>query len=121
MLRGPPGPALARVYGERIEALLPQIIKSVAEFDSEFREVEGEDRGYYASDADPRYQMLPYNHATAIGRTYVMLWLLTGEKRFRRRAALIARDFRAALRTTEDRYDWPMRAIHHVSSPVAVR
>jgi hypothetical protein len=42
-----------------------------------------------------------------MGRTYVMLWLLTGELRFRRRAEMIARYFKTGLRPLGDAYDWP--------------
>ena len=50
--------------------------------------------------------MLPYNQFTALGRTYVQLYLATGESRFRERAEAMATFFKNDLRLVGNRYDW---------------
>ena len=94
-------------YGQDAATFVPQIIESLDEFDSEWREVRKFRLGYYANVTNPRFETRVYNGVTSMGRTYVMLWLLTGEERFRRRAEIIARYFKAALRLLGDAYDWP--------------
>ncbi len=100
-------PALRRTYGKDVAAFVPQLIESLAAFDADFRQVKGTERGYYAPFDSSRYTSTPYNFASAMGRAYVMLWLITGKAELRRRAARIAGEFRAALRKVKDRYDWP--------------
>ena len=79
------------------------ITETVDAFDIDWTSV-GADEGYYGDyDTGPE---AAYNRQTAMGRTYVNLWLATGEERFRDRARRIANRLKNAMVPTGDRYYW---------------
>ena len=125
-------PQLEAAYGERINRDLDMLIESVDAFDDWWRDgpspgegyykdlgyldeersivwmnahKNGPDSGLYASPY--RVLPLPFNQQNAIGRTYAMLWRITGEERFKQRAERIARFFKNRTRERDGVVLWP--------------
>ncbi len=75
-------------------------------YDNDLAHVESGDREYIG-------EALPFNMQNAAGRTFVLLYLITGEDRFRERAAGLARFFKNRLDLVTDeqgeRYCWRYR------------
>jgi len=99
--------ALSEQFGSRAEYILSRVRETVTGFDEYFRRGPGPGEGYYVSTY--RGHELPLNHQNSIGRTFVALWLATGEGNYRMKAVSLARYFRNRLRydSDNDAYDWP--------------
>lgn len=133
-------PRLAADYADVSRVAVREAIETLDAFDDVWRDGPGAGEGYYkdfrgVDAARARVLMdglrdgpdaglyvepydvlpLPFNMQNAAGRSYVMLWLLTGEARFRQRAERLATFFRNRLRIDGDAFVWAYgvhRGIH---------
>jgi hypothetical protein len=96
-------------FGTQADAWRADIIEMVAAFEEELHDGPAPGEKYY----DFRYMRpetpdvpMPFNQQNALGRTLVMLWLITGDEQYRSRAEGLARFFRNRLTLIDDRYTW---------------
>lgn len=134
-------PQLAESYAQLSRQAVLEAIESLEAFEYAWRDGPAEDEGYYKDfrSVEPGKALrlmeglqggpnaglhvepydvlpLPFNMQNAVGRSYVMLWLLTGEKRFATRAERLARFFKRRLQLDGDAYVWPYGVHRDVNS-----
>ncbi|MBN1490004.1 MAG: BACON domain-containing protein, partial [Phycisphaerae bacterium] len=101
-------PSLRAEHGADADAWLADIIEMTAAFEEEVHDGPNRGEQYY----DFRYMRedpddpMPFNQQNALGRTFVMLWLITGDEQYRARAEGLARFFKRRLTLIDDRYTW---------------
>jgi len=118
-------PQLAAKYGEKADAYVRQAAETILDFDTDWRQGPGADEGHYLGLYDEKYassphkpggiqdEPLPYNYHSLAGRLFVWLYLATGDERFERRAAMIARFEKNRMRVEGDTYAWAYAAYRH--------
>jgi len=96
---------LNRRFGNKANEYTAAVAETVAAFENDWRE-----GGYYVEPYYDPDEPLPFNASSAMGRTFVQLWLLTGRSQYRERAEAIARFFKRYLRRDGRGYVWSYRA-----------
>ncbi len=92
-------------YLDMAEEYLETIKMAVDEFNKDFRIIPGTDEGYFRRLTDKNVE--PLNHAHAAGNTFVMLYLLTGQEKYRMKAEYLARFFLSSVSREENgSYAW---------------
>jgi hypothetical protein len=98
-------PELAANYGAKAEAYLEACKQAIAAHEIEWLNGPARDEGYYCDFY--LHAHLPLNQQNALGRTLVVLWLITEDKGYRDKAERLARFFSRRLRARPDgSYDW---------------
>lgn len=84
--------SLPAEYQEQADAFLREVRAIIAGFDAYWRTGPGRSEGYYF---DPTLNAAaPLNHMNLLGLTFVELYRVTGERRYKERASQLARFFR---------------------------
>jgi hypothetical protein len=91
-------------YQTTADRYLHAVTETVQIFDTEWREGPANGEGYYQSAYTGK--CLPYNQQNALGRTLVMLWLVTGNPHYREKAEKFGAFFKNRLRVLDGRYVW---------------
>ncbi len=92
-------------YLDKAEEYLETIKKAVGEFNEDFKIIPGTDEGYFRRLTDKNVE--PLNHAHAAGNTFVMLYLITGQEKYRKKAEYLARFFLSSVSPEENgSYAW---------------
>jgi len=97
-------PALRTRFGQAADRYLGLIIETARAFDAEWREQPDRRAAFYHGTLIGR--AVPINQQSAMGRTFVALWLATGDRQWRARAERLARYLRNRMRKDGDRYVW---------------
>ncbi len=92
-------------YLDKAEEYLETIKTAVDEFNEDFKIIPGTDEGYFRRPTDKNVE--PLNHAHAAGNTFVMLYLITGQEKYRKKAEYLARFFLSSVSPEENgSYAW---------------
>lgn len=97
-------PNLRPLYGPQAEVWVRRVAETVAAFDGSWRDGPQPSEGHYRDDY--LRVPLPFNQQAAMGRTLVMMWLLTGDPAYRHKAARMAAYLRNRLRPDGDAWVW---------------
>lgn len=94
-------------FKTRADLILCRIKETVAGFVEYYIPGPGQNEGHYYGFYIEK--VLPLNQQNAMGRTLTALWLATGDKSYREKAAGLANYFKNRLRydKNNDAYDWP--------------
>ena len=97
-------PSLQPQYLDKALEYETAIRETVDAFDVDVRIGPGADECYYLSGASGL--VVAYNKQNALGRTFVDLWLSTGEAKYLDKATRLANFFRNDLTVVGDHYEW---------------
>jgi hypothetical protein len=96
---------LAQLYGASADAYVAAAEAALAEFDEDWRIIEGTQAGYYQRPSFADIE--PLNHAHMVGNAYVMLHAATGKDQYRTRVRQMAKFFMASVeRNRNGSYSW---------------
>lgn len=103
---------LEALHGSRAARFLAAAEEALAEFEPDYRVVDGTDQGYYVRPT--RRDVDPINHVHCAGETFVLLYVLTGKQEYRQRVVELANFFVAAVRTeVNGSFTWPYQPAPH--------
>jgi hypothetical protein len=98
-------PTLREPFGMRAGHILNRLRETAVCFEDVWVDGPKPGEGYYRLETGENGP-LPFNQQNALGRTFVHLWLATGDRFWHDKAEMLARYFRNRLRFTPDRNAW---------------
>ncbi len=95
---------LSSKYINKVNYYIRSVKETIEGFEPNWRVDDGRNEGWYYGDYLKR--VIPLNQQNALGRTLVVLWMITGERKYYEKALKLANYFKNCLIEKDTHYLW---------------